>query len=64
MKVKFNIGPQGHRRLGHVIRMNNKTVVVKIMKGAKSFKIIKRHIRKHEVWPYGANLIMNSKEVL
>lgn len=51
MKVSFNLS-NGRRRIGHVVRKNDKTVVVKMMKGAKTFKIIKRHIKKHNVWPY------------
>jgi len=37
------------RRLGKVIKMNDKTVWVSIMDGASTSFIVKRHIDKHNV---------------
>jgi hypothetical protein len=35
------------RRMGKILKLNDHTVWVKIMKGAKSAFVIKRHIKKH-----------------
>ena len=39
----------GKRRVGEVIGYNQKTVWVRIMKGAKSYFTIERHNRNHNV---------------
>jgi hypothetical protein len=39
----------GSRRMGKVVKLNRKTLWVKVMIGAKSHVIIKRHARKHRV---------------
>jgi len=49
-KVYFDIG--NHRRLGYIIKINKKTVQVKMMLGAKTKVNIKRHIYKHGVVYY------------
>ena len=38
-----------HRRLGHIVKRNTKTVWVSIVFGANTRKVIKRHIVKHHV---------------
>ena len=48
--VYFNIG--NHRRLGRVLTVNTKTILVKMMVGVKSKIKIKRHIIKNEVRHY------------
>jgi hypothetical protein len=42
----------GKRRIGQVDAINHKTTWVKIMIGAKTSIIIKRHNKKHNVTPY------------
>ncbi|MHA2039660.1 MAG: hypothetical protein ACW98X_24855 [Promethearchaeota archaeon] len=49
-KAFFNIS--GTRRMGRVLKVNNKTMWVKVMIGAKSYIHIKRHIEKHKVRCY------------
>ena len=39
----------GKRRLGRVVCFNSHTVLLKIMSGAKSSFIIKRHNKKHNL---------------
>jgi len=39
----------GARRLGRVLRFNQKTVVVKVMSGARTSFVIKRHKVKHHL---------------
>lgn len=34
----------GKRRVGHLLKVNNKTIWVKVMRGAKTYDIIKRKI--------------------
>jgi hypothetical protein len=35
------------RRMGSIVRLNDHTVWVKILLGAQTFFVIKRHIKKH-----------------
>jgi hypothetical protein len=37
----------GGRRMGKIVKLNDYTVRVKIMKGARTFFVTKRHIKKH-----------------
>jgi hypothetical protein len=53
MKAFTDVGKV--RRLGTVKRLNEKTVLLKIMKGAKTSFTIKRHIEKHDVWFIGVD---------
>jgi hypothetical protein len=39
----------GHRRLGHIVKVNHHTTWVKVMNGAKTYDIVKRHNKKHHV---------------
>jgi hypothetical protein len=39
----------GGRRVGTVVKSNPMSVWVKLMIGAKSYKIIKRHVKKHNI---------------
>lgn len=50
-KCFFNIG--NHRRMGVIVRINPKSVLVKMMIGARTHKNIKRHIVKHGVTYHG-----------
>lgn len=50
-KAFFNLS--GGRRMGRIVKRNDKTVWVKVMFGAKTFSVIKRHIDKHKVSYYG-----------
>ena len=47
MKCFFDIS--GHRRLGHVVKFNNVTVLVKFIAGCSTQVFVKRHIKKHNV---------------
>jgi len=47
MKAMVNVS--NTQRLGKVVKLNDKTVWVKIMEGAKTSFVIKRHIIKHNV---------------
>lgn len=49
LKVYFNFDFNKGRRLGHLVRNNDKTGWFKIMMGAKSYVIIKRHYVKHHI---------------
>jgi len=40
------------RRLGEIVKKNNKTVQMRIIIGAKHFIVVKRHIIKHNVVIY------------
>lgn len=41
----FTVG--GVRRMGVPVKINSKTMWIKVMKGAKDYFIIKRHMTKH-----------------
>jgi hypothetical protein len=45
LKVFVDLG--NTRRLGEIVKLNQHTVHVKIMKGARTSFCIKRHIKKH-----------------
>lgn len=47
MKVRAFFTVSGKRRLGVPVKINNKTMWIKVMKGAKTYFIIKRHFVKH-----------------
>ena len=47
--VYFNF--KGRRQSGVVVVNNCHTVWVRIMMGATDYILIKRHKRKHKVWP-------------
>jgi hypothetical protein len=49
-KMYCDVG--GVRRLGYCTKLNDKTVWMKIMKGARTSFTIKRHIVKHNVRRY------------
>ena len=42
----------GKRRIGKVVEINNWTTWVKIMIGARTSIVIKRHNEKHHITPY------------
>lgn len=44
---RFDI--DGHRRVGHIVKANSKTVWVSVVFGCRTRKIIKRHKVKHNV---------------
>lgn len=48
--MKVFVDLSSGRRLGKVIKMNEHTCWVKILFGAKTFRIIKRHFIKHHVF--------------
>jgi hypothetical protein len=48
-QMKVIVDLAGKRRVGHVVKPNDHTVWVKIMKGAQTYDIIKRHRDKHNV---------------
>jgi hypothetical protein len=52
MAAKTFVDLGGVRRFGQVIRLNRKTVWVKIMIGARSSITIKRHRAKHHMLGY------------
>ena len=49
MENKVFVDLAGNRRVGHVVKRNEYTVWVKVMKGARTYDIIKRHVTKHNV---------------
>ena len=53
--MKLIVDLAGKRRVGQVVKQNHLTVWVKVMKGAKSYDIIKRHRMKHNTkfYPLG-----------
>jgi hypothetical protein len=44
-KAFFTVG--GVRRMGVPVKINSKTMWIKVMKGVKDYFIIKRHMKKH-----------------
>lgn len=52
IRVFFNLA--GARRLGKVVKYNKHTLWAKVMKGAKTYDIIKRHVTDHNIvlWKY------------
>lgn len=50
--LKVFVDLSGTRRLGQAVRINTHTLWVKIMRGARTYDYIKRHIRKHNVTIY------------
>jgi len=46
-KLFINVG--GVPRIGQLVKANSKTVWVRIMKGAKTNFVIKRHVKKHNL---------------
>ena len=43
----INVG--GVPRIGKLVKINIKTVWVRVMKGAKTNYVIKRHVKKHDL---------------
>ena len=59
MKAFVNVSNK--RRLGEVVKVNDKTIHIKIMKGAKTNFVIKRHIKKPYIIGFyiaGINIIL------
>lgn len=48
--IKVFVDLSGSRRLGKLIKMNDHTCWVKIMFGARTYRIIKRHFVKHHIF--------------
>ena len=44
----------GTRRLGKIVKINTLTTWVKVMNGAQTFSVVKRHNIKHNVTQYVA----------
>jgi hypothetical protein len=51
--IKCFVDLAGKRRIGTIVKSNIKTVWVKIMIGARTYIIIKRHRIKNKVWQEG-----------
>lgn len=48
-RVTVFVDLAGRRRLGHVVKINQYTTWVKVMDGAKTYNIIKRHNKRHHI---------------
>jgi hypothetical protein len=54
-EIKVLVNLAGRRRIGNVSGINSKTTWVRVMQGAKSYDVIKRHNIKHNVQLYRVN---------
>jgi len=52
--MKVFVDLSGTRRLGHVVKINTLTTIVRILTGARKSDYIKRHNVKHNVTRYVA----------
>jgi len=49
IKYRMFVDLSGKRRIGHVLSFNAKTLWVKVMQGARTYIVVKRHYIKHRV---------------